>query len=270
MAIQWSLVIFTTLTGLAGWMFVGLAVAETKGVYKKPAFRAALVALIILIVGGCASVTHLSHPERMLEALNHPTSGIFTEAALVGITAIFAIIYLILLKRESSAGARKAMVICAAVFGAILSFAAGNSYQMASRATWNTILLPLGYLGTAIPAGLATYFVTVMSDKDEDDSKGGVELFSKLIGWGGVIAAVLAAAYVISTGSSEAILLGWVLAVIVGGVGSALFGFLMKKKPESATTYAVCAMVCAIVGAFAFRVMMWTVASTIDNFFSPL
>lgn len=266
MAIQWSLVIFTTLTGIAGWMLASLAIAEVKGMQRNAAFPATLAALALLVVGGCASVTHLAHPERMLAALGHPTSGIFTEAALVGVTSVFAIIYLILLKRESGDAARKGVIVIAAVFGVLLSFMAGASYMMAARASWNTVLLPLGYLGTAIPGGIACYLACVAA---KGDAKA-LDVFPKLLLAGGAAAAVLAAAYVVASGSSDAILLGWVLAVCVGGIAPAAMGYLLCKKPESALAIASAAAVCAVVGCIAYRAFMWVSMSTLYNFFSML
>ncbi len=267
MAVQWSLVIFTTLTGLAGWMLAGIAIAELKGIYKKAAFIATVIAVVIMAVGGIASVTHLSHPERMLEALNHPTSGIFVEAVLVGISAVFAIIYAILVKREASAGARKAMIILAALFGILLSFEAGSSYRMAAQETWNTFLLPLGYLGTAIPAGLATYALVAYTKREEGE---GMDIFPKLILCGGIIAAITAALYSATLPMEDALVLGWILAVVVGGCGSAIFGFLADKKPESAIAMVTVALVCSFVGCLAYRIMMWTVSYTYYNFFTIL
>lgn len=265
MDIQWSLVLFTALTGAAGWMLATIAYAEVKGIQRGIAFNSALIALIVLIVGGVCSVTHLAHPERMLGALGHPTSGIFTEAVLVGITALFTIIYLILLKRDASEGTRKGIIVIAGIFGVLLSFMSGYSYMMPSHMSWNTLLLPCGYLGTAIPAGIALYLGYAKLKGDDE-----LGALPKLLGIGGIVAAVLAAAYVAYAGGPDAMLLGWTLAVLVGGVVPAICGFMMEKKPESARTMAWIAFVCAIIGCTAYRIFMWVSASIIDNFFGPL
>lgn len=269
MAIQWSLVIFTALTGIAGWLLASTAVAEFKGVCKKTAFAAALTAFVLLVVGGCASVTHLSHPERMLEALNHPTSGIFVEAALVGITAALTAVYLILVKREAGSGARKALVVAAAAFGVVLSYSAGSSYMMAAIPAWDTLLLPLGYLGTAIPGGVAAFMV-VASLRKEDASE--LALFPKLLLAGGIAGAVLAAAYsaTVASAGAAAIACGWVLAVAVGGIVPAGIGLVLGKKAEQPQALAICALACALIGAVAFRCLMWMVGTGTINYFSVL
>ena len=269
MEIQWSLVLFTALTGAAGWMLACVAFCEFKGVCKNSAFVTALVATVLAVVGGCASVTHLSHPERMLEALNHPTSGIFTEAVLVGITAAFAILFLIFVKREMSATARKVAIAGAAVFGVILSFSAGASYMMSARAAWNTPLLPLGYLGTAIPAGMSLYLLVVAIRKEKFEE---YALLAKALIGGGVVAAVLAGLYVASLAGRgyDVLALGWLLSVVVCGICPAVLGAVMVKKPESALAIATAALVCALVGSIAYRCLMWVCTASVSNYFSQI
>lgn len=269
MAIQWSLVIFTALTGIAGWLLASTAVAELKGICKKTTFAAGATAFVLLVVGGCASVTHLSHPERMLEALNHPTSGIFVEAVLVGVTAVLTALYLILVKREGAAGARKALAVAAAAVGVVLSFSAGSSYMMASIPAWDTALLPLAYLGTAIPGGVATFLaIAAMREEGADE----LALPSKLLLAGGIVAAVLAAGYSACAASAgaAAIACGWGLAVIVGGIVPAGAGLVLGKKPQQALPLAVTALACAVIGAVALRCLMWMVGTGTINFFSAL
>ncbi len=71
-SIQWSLVLFTALTGIAGWTFVCVAADEFLGRAKAAAFPAGIAAFVLAVVGGLASVTHLSHPDRIMGALGHP------------------------------------------------------------------------------------------------------------------------------------------------------------------------------------------------------
>ena len=74
--------------------------------------------------------------------------------------------YVILLKRDASAGARKAVAVLAAVIGIVFSFASGYSYMMEARTTWNTITLPLGYLGFGAASGLSLYLLLVACKKE--------------------------------------------------------------------------------------------------------
>ena len=106
MDIQWSLVLFTALTGLGGMMFLLICLNALLGKTDKGEFEGSIISVVLLAVGGLASVTHLSHPDRMLNALQHPTSGIFTEAVLVGLLAVCAIVFALMVKRGISGGAR--------------------------------------------------------------------------------------------------------------------------------------------------------------------
>ena len=111
MDIQWSLVLFTALTGMGGWLFFFICLNVFVRKTDKGAFAGTATALALTVVGGLASVTHLSHPDRMLGALQHPTSGIFTEALLVGLLAIVMIAFLVMLRRGIDGGALKAVAL---------------------------------------------------------------------------------------------------------------------------------------------------------------
>ncbi len=254
MSIQWSLALFTALTGLAGWMYACIAVDEFKGATKQTAFKAALVALVIAIIGGLVSVTHLAHPEHMLNVLGHPTEGIFLEALLTGITCVAGIIYLVLVKREAGAGARKTFAVIAAVFGVVLSFAAGASYMMSAIPAWDTFLLPLGYLGTAMPAGIAAYLVVAGVQKEDGKQ---MAFYGTLLLAAGIIAAVTSALYLFVATQSQ-VALGCAT-LLLSGVVPAVCGAMIRRKPEQFLQYAVIALACACVGAVCYRCGMWLV-----------
>ena len=266
MAIQWSLVLFTVLTGAGGWMLACVAIDEFAGRTRGVNKLAVVVAAVVACIGGIASVTHLSHPEHIMGALSHPTSGIFTEAALTGLLAVCAVVYFVLLVRGASAGARKAFAVLGAVFGVALSFMAGESYMMSSQLAWNTPLLPLGYLGTVMPLGIALYVALASRDKQADTS-----LYVKLLVAGGVVAAVTAAAYgaVSGAGADQPMLL-WVLPVVVGRDAPAVLGCVALKKPEQAFALACATALCALVGATAYRCVMWLASAVVNNFFGML
>lgn len=268
MEIQWSLVLFSALAGAGGWILAGLAVDEVKGRNTASHFNAGLVALIVMLVGGVCSATHLSHPDRMLGALSHPTSDIFYEAALLGIAAICTVVYLVLVKRDGSAGARKGFIVIAAIIGVLLSFVSGLGYAvMAARYSWNTPLLPLGYLATSIPTGLAAYTVVALAA----DAKADVALPAKGIMAGGIIAVIVCAlyAFVSGTAASDPLVM-WGLVVVVGGIVPAVLGAMIAKNPEGALPKAACALVCALVGSIAFRCFMWMTTIVVANLFLQL
>ena len=259
MEIQWSLVLFTALTGMGGCMFACVAADEFLGRAKAAAFPAAVAALAIAVVGGLASVTHLSHPDRIMGALSHPTSGIFTEALLVGCLCVCVAVYLVLVKREAGAGARKAVAVIGAVFGLLLSFMAGESYLMEARPNWCSQLLPLGYLLTAVPEGIAAYLVVVAAKAKGAD----VAPYGRALLVGGMLAAVGAAAYVLWAGPADGV--QW--ALLGAGVVPAACGALLGKKPESLMAMAGGSLACAFVGAVSYRCIMWLITVPIANLF---
>ena len=238
MEIQWSLVLFTALTGMGGCMFACVAADEFLGRAKAAAFPAAVAALVIAVVGGLASVTHLSHPDRIMGALSHPTSGIFTEALLVGCLCVCVVVYLVLVK--------------------------GESYLMEARPNWCSQLLPLGYLLTAVSEGIAAYLVVVAAKAKGAD----VAPYGRALLVGGVLAAVGAAAYVLWAGPADGV--QWallVVAVLGAGAVPAACGALLGKKPESLMAMAAGSLACAFVGAVSYRCIMWLITVPIANLF---
>lgn len=281
MEIQWSLVAFTTITAAAGWLSVCIAADEFLGKARGAAFWAAVVAFVLAAVGGLASVTHLSHVENIMGAFGHPTSGIFTEALLVFLLCAFTFVYALLVKRGAGAGARKAFGVIVGIVGLILSFSVGMSYMMASRPSWNTPLLPLGYLGTAIPLGIAV-FMTVARKLDAACDLG---VYAKGLAVGGVLAIVFAALFVLTSGcingTAVALLAG---CVVLDGIVPILVGLKLAKgagaapagdeaaaeggKPAAGSlNLIVAALICTAVGAACFRISMWVLATPIADLF---
>ncbi|RDB68803.1 dimethyl sulfoxide reductase anchor subunit family protein [Eggerthella sinensis] len=265
MDIQWSLVLFTAIASCGTWVSAGVAVDEVRGCTKNTNFLASVVALVLAVAGGIASVTHLSHPDRIMAVLGHPTPGIFLEALLIGLFIVCVAVYLILLKRQAGAGPRKAVAVLAAVIGIVFSFASGYSYMMDARTTWNTITLPLGYMGFGAASGLALYLLLAAVKKESIEAirLAGVETVI-----GGLLALVFGLAFGFisgaATGSAAAVF--WV-AVVCGGVAPLVCGWLGRSKPASAVTMAGIAFAGGIIGSIAFRAVMWMVGTAIANYF---
>ena len=104
MEIQWSLVLFTALTGMGGCMFACVAADEFLGRAKAAAFPAAC--------GGAGDRGRWRSGFRDAPVAPRPhhgraeppdKSGIFTEALLVGCLCVCVVVYLVLVKREAGA-----------------------------------------------------------------------------------------------------------------------------------------------------------------------
>ena len=264
MEIAWSLVLFTALTGCGGWLFVGVAIDEFTQKTSKANFISAIVALVLMIVGGLCSVTHLAHPENMLAALNHPTSGIFVEAVLVGIASAFIIVYLIAYGRNATL--RRICAVAGAVVGVALSFMAGHSYLMDAVSNWNTMLLPLAYLGTAAASGFGVYAL-IAGIRHGQTTEADLKIAFILLTVGGIAAALTSLLYLMGVMDAADLMLVAVGAVAVGGVEPLACGVAGLKATNSATLLAAIATVGALIGAVCLRCAMWMAYVPLENFF---
>lgn len=260
MEIQWSLVVFTLLTGAGGWVLAGIAVNEfVRKSDRNPSYPVG-IALALVIVGGFASVTHLSHPDRIMNALSNPLSGIFTEAALVGIVVVLGAVQLVLYRKEQ-AKAAKIVAVASAVFGAALSFMAGESYTvMTSRAAWDTMFLPLAYLGTAAPIGIGLYWASACPDEGD-----GFAFFARATGVCGILGAASLTVYALAVSlfPGEFGLL-FMLAICLDAA-VACVGLFRVNKSTAVRAWTV-VLLAAASGAL-LRVLMWVVGSDVYGFF---
>ncbi len=286
MEIQWPLVAFTCLTGAGGWLLACVAADHFAKRTSKTNATAIVVGFVIVVLGGLASVLHLSHPENILAALNRPQSGIFTEAVLTGLTAAMCFVYWVLYKKKAGEIALKVFAVAAAVFGVVLSYSAGASYVMASQPTWNTLLLPLGFVGVAIPLGVATYLLVACIKGEEK-----LRCYQQTLLIGGLIALVTSLLYAISSGAFHDEGIGCCIgAVVLSGIACAAIGALLLagdkfkaaqaqgeasvagdgKKDGRLLVLVVAALVCALIGSICFHVLQYTGADLINNFYEML
>lgn len=285
MSIQWALVFFTLFVGLGVGTIVTIAITEWWGKASSARMPGAIVSLVALAVGGFCSILHLGHPERIFGALGHPTSGIFLEMLLIGLTGIGIIIYMVMLSRKSADSSRRIEVTITAIPAVILAFAVGASYVMPSRPAWNTIVLPLLYAASAAVMGCFT--TSFLAARKEEDAA-----VVKSLGFATLIAlavqALLVIVYLIYLGgaqyadatasasrlvSGDLAALFWVGLVIIGIVGPAVLAWMQRTKKEggmSAASMSALGLVCVLVGGVVFRALMYSLGSGIAEFFGPM
>lgn len=220
MEIQWPLVLFTLFSSMGGCLFVFVAINEFTKKSSVDGFMPALVSVILAVVGGLCSVLHLEHVERMMNALSHPTSGIFVEAVLIGCLVVCVAIYLLCLKRGAQAGI-KVFAVLGAVFGIALSFMAGHSYIMAAIATWDTILLPTGYLFTALPMGAALYWALAAKGDAASSFMAKCTIVCGILGFIGTVAYAVVAGAFFAGGTAVVA----VLSIILSGIVPVALGY---------------------------------------------
>jgi anaerobic dimethyl sulfoxide reductase subunit C (anchor subunit) len=227
---------------------------------KGGAFKVTLVGLILVVAGGFASVLHLTHPDRIMNALSHPTSGIFIEAALVGIISVCAIVQLICYKR-SMRGAAKTFALLSGLFGAVISFMAGESYTiMNSHAAWATALLPLAYLGTAAPIGAALYWALAAPNEENGES-----FYAFATAICGVVGAVLTIAYAATASLFSGAPLPFAVGAVILDIIVAIIGYIGKSKPNKVNAWAAAVIACF--GGLLLRVLMWVAGTSTYGFF---
>lgn len=288
MEVQWPLLVFSVLLGITSGIFVFLAVGEIKGKFKEVRFTGALIALVCLAVGGCVSVLHMGHPERALHLLGNLGSGLSKELFAVAIMGIVTIAYLVL-SRKDYPGASKVLGIIGGVVGLVLSPIAGASYLIAARPAWDSIALPLMYLGAGLALGF-TLMAALVLLKGKAAEEGGFAL--KLALAGVIIMAVTVIAYVVWVAiapyqapsrsierliSGDLALMFWLGVVVVGVVVPVALTALACVKatkgeggsgivdPKSLSTYLFVSFACTAIGAVVIRMIMYAVGTSVEQ-----
>lgn len=263
MEIQWALVLFTVVSGAGAWLFACAMLGQLLKKDAAPSKMETIVSFVLVAVGGCLSVAHLSHVDRILEALNHPTSGIFVEAAMIGVLCVLLAVYFVLLARGSSEKARTAVGILALLVGVVFTFACGSSYLMEGRPVWNTVTLPLAYLGTAAAAGAGLNLLLKAAQKRDEAA---VSFAGLLAVVGGALGLVLAGAFCLAAGAFGGAVT-WTVALLAALAVEIVCGALAMRKPAGALAPGAVACVAGVVAAIALRAAMWLIGTPFMDFF---
>ena len=268
MEIQWALVLFTVVSGAGAWLFAFSMLGSLLKKDAAPGKMETITAFVLVAVGGCMSVMHLSHVDRILEALNHPTSGIFIEAAMIGVLCVILAVYFVLLARNSSEKARTAVGVLGLLVGMVFTYACGSSYLMEARPAWQTVTLPLAYFGTAASAGAGLNLLLKAVQKRDEQAVSFAGLMAVV---GGALGAVLAAAFCIAAGPYVAAAdngaVAWVVALFAALAAVVVCGAVALKQPKNALAMGAIALVAGVVAAIALRAAMWLIGTPFMDFF---
>ena len=278
MNIEWSLVFFTLFAGLAAGTFIIIAASEwrSRGVVKQLRLSGAALTLAALIIGGVSSVLHLGHPERIFGALEKPGSGIFMEALLMGLFGLFVIFYLAALRRGASDIVCKLLATLGAIPALALALAVGATYMMPSRPAWNTVGLPILYLVSAVVMGCFC-IATLFSGRKEYNA---ASVLNKMSMWALWLQTGLTTAYIgylakapyyDYSRSAARVLMGdlaplfWIGVVLLGIlVPIIIIANAEKSKSLAKMRYG---LMCVLIGGIAFRALMFSLGSSVRNFF---
>ncbi|MCD8315973.1 MAG: dimethyl sulfoxide reductase anchor subunit [Eggerthellaceae bacterium] len=266
MEIQWPLALFTWFTGMGGCLFIFVGINEFTKKSTTSGFIPGIVAGILTIVGGVCSVFHLAHPERILNALSHPTSGIFIEAVLVGCLVIVILIYLICLWRTVQTGV-KICAVLGIIFGALLTFMAGHSYIMQAIANWNTELLPLGYLLTALPMGSSLYWA--MACRHQPQASKFMAICTLVCGILGIIGGLCYSLIIGARTLADTVFFAWGC-ILLAGVVPTVLGAVGIKATNASQGLGWASFICAACGALLYRLLMWVSYSVVYGFFNGI
>lgn len=154
MDVQWPLVFFTLWSGLGVGAFSCVAVMEWLGVAQEIRMQGAVTALIALALGSVISFFHLSHPLRVYHIIKCLRTGVGKEMLLIGSTAFFICLYILLSGASFRGTAINAAAALGLVSGVILAFEMGGIYVLPARPAWNTWFLPCLYAASAASMGL--------------------------------------------------------------------------------------------------------------------
>ena len=268
MEIQWALVLFTVISGAGAWLFACSMLSYLLKKDAAPGKAETIVTFMLVAIGGCMSVLHLSHIDRILEALNHPTSGIFIEAAMIGMLCVILAVYFVLIVRDSSEKVRTAVGVLALLVGVVFTYACGSSYMMEARPAWQTVTLPLAYFGTAASAGAGLNLLLKALQKRDEATLSFAGLLAMA---GGALGLVLAAAFCISAGTyiaaADNSVMSATVALFAALAEAIICGAVALKRPRNALTLGVIALVTGVAAATLLRVVMWLIGTPFMDFF---
>jgi anaerobic dimethyl sulfoxide reductase subunit C (anchor subunit) len=285
MSIEWALVGFTLFVGLSVGTFGGVVATEWWGKATEVRLPGAIAALVALAIGGFSSVLHLGHPERIFGALGHPTSGIFMESLMLGLFGLDILAYLIAMRRDASDQRRKTIATIGMVPAILLAFAVGDTYVLASRPAWDTLILPVIYLVSAGVMGCFSLSVLIARTKVVETIATTTAAVNRVTVYALGVQTVLLIAYLVhlaiapyadASRSATRVLAGdlaplfWIGLVLIGLLAPAMLTTLLgRKKAENLTplSSAQLGLLCVLVAGVAFRVMMFSLGSSIRHFF---
>lgn len=152
---EFPLFAFTTLGGMAAGSYVFAAAFPIEEKQKRP-WLLPVACLVFLGAGGLLLLTHLGHPERLLNAFANPRAGIAQEAYTMiafGVTVVVDAVFCFV-KGSSPRWLRVASAACAVLMMIAMGVAYFSVSGMAPWASWETIAL---FLTGDIAMGSAFY-----------------------------------------------------------------------------------------------------------------
>lgn len=266
MAIQWPLVLFSLLAGSGGAVMACVAISEFRGVFEKTNRSASCIALVLMAVGGFASMVHLAHPQNVMAAVANlgSFSGISLELIFLAATGGTTLVYGVMVFRNmAGVTLRRAVAGVAGLLGVILGYVCGHGYVIEAQPGWDTETLAFAYLGTSLALGAFIYLVVGAMRHEPTEEK---QAFSMVAIGASAICLITVIAYLLACdvdSVSEVALAAGV--ALLGSVGALVFSVLMKKRFQGVLPWA--GLVCALAAGLGLRIMMWQLGTGFIDFF---
>jgi anaerobic dimethyl sulfoxide reductase subunit C (anchor subunit) len=218
--------------------------------------------LVLLGIGGLASVFHLAHPERFMAAIANlfSFSGIALELIGLALSGLATLLFLAFSSAENQVG-EKVLAVCSIVIAAIASFFHGYAYfEVLAQQGWHSLALAFSYLFTSL---VDCYLIYIMLASYRTEDEVGLRLIAKVTIGLAASAIVAIAIYVASLGAAgllvneAGIFAGLAIAFEVMALVLAIcFAF---KKPSA--SLALGSALLGIGGGLAVRILMWAVST---------
>lgn len=191
MAVQWPLILFTTLLAASAGLFATQGVYALAGKGQKAQAPSLATSAVLLVIGGISVFFHLEHWERIFNGFGNPTSGITQELIAIVLMALVMVVAFVMIRKNALP--TKWCSILMIGISAVLVLVMGLSYMMAAHPTWNSIFQVLSLYGIGVAAG-AGIFAFIDSKTESDDNS----LTETITLYGTIINIVCTLAFIIS------------------------------------------------------------------------
>ncbi len=257
MDIQWPLVLFTLFAGSAGGAMVLLCFAELFNFGRKVGRYACYVIAVLLVIGGICSIFHLAQRAHIMSVLTNLGSLSGVSLELIGLMVCFVliVIYWLFCREGQNATVRRVFGILCGIAGIVFCWIQGDSYVIAARPFWDTLLLPFGYWASGIACGGVVFCALLVFMKEEAAHIKRmcvivlVELVIQLVAY------LVFGIFVGTDALVENAILFWGCEIVVGCCITAACVIAVWRGANTKFMYV--ALIAVIIGAIVFRCMMW-------------
>jgi formate-dependent nitrite reductase membrane component NrfD len=256
MPIQWPIVIFKLLAcGGAGILgFIGISEFFGNKEKVKPNWAAAIVALLMIVVGGAIVLFQVAKPTQIMSIVRNISTGspISLEFLAFAISLFMGIVYLFLERREEAVP--KITGVAGIIVALGMGLMSGYSHMMMQGSpAWHTPAIPISFLTSGLLVGGFIYLAVV--GKSATEEKKLVKIIGSILVILAVVTIVAEVFYGLSAPLGAAAALFWCLVPVVGGVVSLIAAMLEALRPNIVWVFV--GLASTLIGGLILRAMVW-------------